>query len=107
MDARVIRRVAPTNIPGASSKIQTSGRFGIRHALREDILFSIDGTFFREDFKKLAREDDNYRIRVGAEYLFNKFVSVGLGYRFRIRNSNVPAEDFTRNVFTLAIELRR
>ena len=107
VDARVVRRVSPTITAGASSKIQTSGRIGISHALRTDILFSIEGTYFREEFKQLGRDDDNYRIRVGAEYLFNKFVSVGLGYRFRIRDSNVPVEDFTRNVFTLAIELRR
>ena len=107
VDARVVRRITPTNTAGASSKIQTSGRIGISHALRTDILFSIEGTYFREEFKQLGRDDDNYRIRVGAEYLFNKFVSVGLGYRFRIRDSSRSKEDFTRNVFTLAIQLRR
>ena len=105
--AEVVRRVAPTNIEGASSKIQTLGRVRLRHKLLPELFLSVDGAFFREDFRGIGREDDNYRIRASAEYLINRFVSIGAGYNFRIRNSNVPAEDFTRNVFTLAIELRR
>jgi hypothetical protein len=104
--AEIIRRVAPTNIAGASSKIQTLGQVRVRHELLPDLFLTVEGAYFREKFEELSREDDNYRIRAGAEYLINRFLSVGVGYNFRYRDSDDSARDFKRNVVRLAIELR-
>jgi hypothetical protein len=106
VEAEVVRRVSPTNLAGASSKIQSLGLVRVRHELVPDLFLTVDGAYFREDFEGLGREDDNYRIRASAQYLINRFVSIGVGYGFRVRDSNEPAEDCTRNVFTFAIELR-
>ena len=113
VNAEVVRRAAPTtlagpltNPAGASSKIQTMALVRVRHELVPDLFLTVDGAYFRENFKGLVREDDNYRVRASVDYLINRFVSIGVGYKFRLRDSNVPKEDFTRNIVTLAIELR-
>jgi hypothetical protein len=104
--AEIIRRVAPTNLAGASSKIQTLSQVRVRHELLPNLFLRVDGAYFRENFKELSREDDNFRVRAGAEYLINRFLSVGVGYDFRYRDSDDSRRDFKRNVVRLAIELR-
>jgi uncharacterized protein (PEP-CTERM system associated) len=106
LKAEIIRRVAPTNIAGASSKIQTLSQVRVRHELLPDLFLTVEGAYFRENFEELSRDDDNYRFRAGAEYLINRFLSVGIGYHFRNRDSDDSARDFKRNVVRLAIELR-
>ena len=62
--------------------------------------------YYREEFKQLGRIDDNFRIRVGAEYHINRVVSVATRYTYRVRDSNAPGRDFRSNIIKLTFEIR-
>ena len=104
LDLEVAHRLATTTRQGASSKTQTLVSLGASHELRRNVILNAQATYLREDFNDISRDDDNFRFRAGARYLINRFLSIDLGYRFRLRETNAPNRDFRQNVVTLSIE---
>ena len=106
LEAEVERSVEPTATNGASSKIRTEASLKVRHELFRSVVLRADATYRREKFKELGRTDDDYRFRVGAEYLINRFFSIGVRYRYWERDSNFSSREFRRNTITLRLDAR-
>ena len=69
-----------------------------------NVILRADFAYLREEFEGIRRTDDGFRIRAGAEYSINKFLSLTLGYRFRLRETNAVERDFRRNIVVLGLE---
>jgi uncharacterized protein (PEP-CTERM system associated) len=65
-----------------------------------------EAVYYREDFKQLGRDDDNIRVRAGAEYRINRFVSITARYTYRERDSSARNRDFRANIAMLTINLQ-
>jgi hypothetical protein len=50
-----------------------------------------------------AREDDNYNANVGIDYRIRDWLSVGIGYNYKRKDSNYPRNDYTDNQFLISI----
>jgi hypothetical protein len=104
LGAEMERSVVPTSVDSASSKVRTLVTVEGRHELFRNVVLRADATYFREDFEELGRDDDNYRVSVGARYLINRFFSIGARYSYRERDSNGSTRDFRRNIGMLTLE---
>ena len=106
LEAEVERSVRPTAVDGASSRIRTLASIEGRHELLRNVILRADATYYREKFQELGRTDHNYRVRIGAEYLINRFFSIGARYSYRERDSNFNTRDYRRNRIMLTLEVR-
>jgi hypothetical protein len=106
LEFEVTRRLAPTTLDGASSKVQTLAGINVRHELLRNLLITTEITYFREEFEKLGRTDDNFRIRASADYEINDFLSLLLTYRFRARDTDASDRNFYRNIVMLGLTTR-
>lgn len=96
----------PTDEAAASTNLQSTIGLRVDHELLRNLLIGGDIGYQRDDFIDANRTDN--RIELGADltYLINRHFSVGAGYSFTTRDSDVSGAEFTRNVFTLSVNAR-
>jgi len=49
------------------------------------------------------RKDDNYNAEIGIEYKIRDWLSAAAGYRYKIKDSNYPKNDYTDNQFLISV----
>lgn len=59
-----------------------------------------------DDYQSSAREDDIYKMTVGASYAINEWASAYANYSLAIDESNQEGSDYTNNIVTVGISLR-
>lgn len=79
-------------------------RIGIDYALREDISISSYASYTDSDFKGSNRNDDTISLGIGIDYEINRYFSVGAGYAFTQRDSNIAGNDWTENRYTIGLK---
>ncbi len=105
LKARLSRDETQTTRNGAATKVVTAGGLGVEHAILPNALAFADVGYRNTDFSGGdQREDDNYDIAVGGRYYFNSNFSLLAQYIFSTRDSNLPNEDFDRNVVWVGLE---
>lgn len=104
--ARALRQDIATGEPGASSKTQSTFALEIQHELQRNVLLGAEVRYINDDFRDLDRNDDRAILDLGAEYRINRYVSLAADYRYEQRWSDVPEEDFERNIVTLGLRTR-
>ena len=70
------------------------------YVFREKTTFSVGGSYARHDYNEPSnkeREDDNYKAKLGVDYLIQDWISVGAGYQYWEKDSNYSAEGFEDN----------
>ena len=75
----------------------------VDHELLRNLILSGGAGFGLDDFEDISREDKNVAAFVGADYLWNRYLTLGARYQFRYRNSNEAGDDFTRNLFMISL----
>lgn len=95
----VERRVDQTTDANASSELVWSGRLGVRHQLRRNVVLGAGVGYSNRLFEGRTsnREDDRYEARAQADYYINRNFSVGAQYRFARRISNLAGNGFSEN----------
>ncbi|MDF1735586.1 MAG: outer membrane beta-barrel protein [Minwuia sp.] len=96
---RVERRIDQTTDANSSSELVWSGRLGVRHQLRRNVVIGGGVGYSNRLFEGGAsnREDDRYEARAQADYYINRNFSVGAQYRFARRVSNLAGSGFSEN----------
>ncbi|WP_420348116.1 outer membrane beta-barrel protein [Pelagibius sp.] len=103
---RLARRDIATNTPGSSSKTQSTVAAEVQHELLRNVLVVAEARYVQDDFREVDRTDDRAIFGLGAEYLINRYVSIGADYRFVQRWSDSEDRDFTRNLVTLGLRTK-
>jgi len=93
------RRIDQTTDATASSELVWSGRLGLRHQLRRNVVIGGGVGYSNRLFEggTTNREDDRYEARAQADYYINRNFSVGAQYRFARRISNLAGNGFSEN----------
>jgi hypothetical protein len=96
---KVERRIDQTTDATASSALVWSGRLGVSHQLRRNVVLGGEVGYSNRLFEggTSNRDDDRYEARAKADYYINRNFSVGAQYRFARRISNVAGNGFSEN----------
>ncbi|MBM4272740.1 MAG: hypothetical protein FJ139_11390 [Deltaproteobacteria bacterium] len=82
---------------------------GVGIELRQIILtkftFIVGANYSKNDFNTNNREDDNYNANVGVDYKIQDWLTVGIGYNYKEKDSNIDINDFKDNQFIGSIKL--
>ncbi|HVB81184.1 MAG TPA: outer membrane beta-barrel protein [Candidatus Binataceae bacterium] len=99
----VSRTVQETDVVGASSYLETTGKLAVEHELLPNVLLTASGTYFVDSFKGLNRSDNNYNAYAGVKYLMNRTLSVGFEANYWHRDSNTPGVNYDREIIGLRL----
>lgn len=91
--------------PDTSSSGYTSTGVGVTvdHELLRNLILSAGGGFRYDDFEGIDRIDKFYSGTVGADYLMNRYLTLGARYRYERRDSDLSNNDYSRNLVTLSL----
>jgi hypothetical protein len=74
---------------------------GVDHELLRNLILSAGAGFRYDDFDGISRTDKYFQGRVGADYLLNRYLTLGARYRYLKRDSDVSGDDFDSNIISL------
>jgi len=103
------REIRESTTRDAITGANASGRFfttigvSVDHELMRNVLLNANVSASQDDFEGINRTDEVYRAGVGATYLVNRYASIAGTYRYRMRNSDVAASEFSENQFLLRV----
>jgi hypothetical protein len=103
IDGSITRSVEETTINNASGFFVTSARVGIDHEVMRNFLVGADASFSRNDYEGTSREDDDVRVNLYGNYMFNRNFHLRAGYDFTDHDSNVAGSDYQKNVVNLQL----
>jgi hypothetical protein len=95
--------IEETTTSGASGYYAQSVGVRIDHELLRNVLLNGRVSYENDDYEGVSQTDDTVRAGLGVDYLLNRNFSLGLGYDYTDRSSNVTGEDFTRNKVSLTL----
>lgn len=99
IENQVIETIS-TNTSGYTS---SAVDLGVDHELLRNLILSAGAGFRYDDFEGSSRTDKYFLGRVGADYLWNRYLSLGARYRFLRRDSDASGADYTSNVVSLLL----
>lgn len=73
------------------------------HELRRNLLIGAVGEYTYDDYKGVNVSDKYYIVGPSITYLWNRNLSAEIGYRHRIKDSNISQREYTENRFTLTL----
>jgi len=100
------REVEETTVNGASAILATAASLRVDHELLRNVMLHAGASYREHDFVGIGREDDLLAWNLGAWYLMNRTVSLGLDYDGLERESSQANADFTRNRVLLRLRLQ-
>jgi hypothetical protein len=95
--------VEETTTAGASGFLSQSGGVRIDHELLRNLLINAQLSYSNAKYETISRTDDTLRAGLGLDYLINRNFSLGLGYDYTDKNSDVAGEDYKRNEIGLTL----
>lgn len=75
----------------------------VDHELLRNLLIGGEFSYNRNDFQDTGRVDNRYDFGANINYLINRYLSVGGGYRFSTRDSDDNDREFDRNLVTVRL----
>lgn len=95
-----------TNVGGGAIVSSVYGR--VDHELLRNVVLSGDVAYRDYDYQSFDREDKRIEAGVGVDYLMNRTLRFGLGYRYDDRSSEGAAagDDFTANRLIFRVTAR-
>ena len=88
---------------GSSGYTSSSIGLTVDHELLRNLILTGGGGFRYDDFEGISRTDKFFTTSVGADYLWNRYFSLGARYQFSHRDSDVSGADYTNNVVSLLL----
>ncbi len=67
------------------------------YELRRNILLSLKAAYERDDYLDSPRKDDVYSFAIESRYKANRNFTLGVGYQYFWRDSDVPTQSFTKH----------
>jgi hypothetical protein len=104
----ITRQITDSVQSNISGYVESAYRVSVEHELLRNILLGAAVEYRSYDFKGIStnRSDDLYSGEVGARYLLNRIVVLGLDYGYYTRASNAFAQDYTQNTAIATVGLK-
>lgn len=100
------RDIDETTVANASGTTELFGRVELDHAFRRNVVFNLFAAAATEEFEGADREDDNFRIGVGAEWLITRHFAAEASYAFESETSTDETAGYDVNTFFLGLSAR-
>jgi hypothetical protein len=97
------RIVGQTTVEPASAMISSAANFSVEHELLPNVLLTAGAGLDQDQFSGISRTDNNLTGAIGAQYLLNRVLSLGLDGTFYHRDSNVPGVGYDREIIELKL----
>ena len=82
---------------------RTTFQIGVDHELLRNVVLSALAQYEIDDYQNTNQEDDFYLLQAGATYNINRNFYLRGTYSYSTRDSNLPGEDYDRNLFLLRV----
>jgi hypothetical protein len=96
-------QVIESTSANSSGYSSTAFDLGVDHELLRNVILSAGAGFRYDDFEGITRTDKYFLGRIGADYLWNRYLSLGARYRYLNRDSDVSGSDFSSNIISLLL----
>lgn len=88
----------------ASGYVRTEGSLVFEHALRRNVIVDANMGFRDDKYKGNGRSDDTLLLGLNVIYKLFRGATLGVGYNYVERDSNIAGADYTNNRFMLTGE---
>jgi hypothetical protein len=79
----------------------------LKQVILSEVSLLVGAVYSKHDYKNAVdypgREDDDYKVRLGFEYLINEWLMAGADYTYRERDSNYGEYDYKDNKFRITL----
>lgn len=82
-----------------SPRDRTTFQVGVDHELLRNVVLSALAEYQMDDYQNTSQEEDFYLLQAGATYNLNRNFYLRGTYSYSTRDSNLPGEDYDRNLF--------
>jgi hypothetical protein len=82
---------------------RTTFQLGVNHELLRNLVLSGLAEYQMDDYQNTSQQEDFYLIQAGATYNINRNLYLRGTYSYSTRDSNIPGNDYERNLFLLRI----
>ena len=82
---------------------RTTFQIGVDHELLRNVVLSALAQYQMDDYQNTNQQDDFYLLQAGATYNINRNFYLRGTYSYSTRDSNLPGEDYDRNLFLLRV----
>jgi hypothetical protein len=86
-----------------SPRDRTTFQVGVDHELLRNVVLSALAQYQMDDYQNTPQEEDFYLLQAGATYNINRNFYLRGTYSYSTRDSNLPGEDYDRNLFLLRL----
>ncbi len=100
------RLVRETTVVGASAAFASIFTLSADYELLDNLLLNAGVEYEIEDFKGIDRSDDLLTLEFGGRYMLGSLLSLGAGWTYEDRGSDVPGNGYTANTLRLSATLR-
>lgn len=100
---RLINEVNESTETGSSGFVSSGISVQVDHELQRNILIGGLVGYTENDYRGIERTEDIWNATANLDYLLNRNLRVGLGYRYTTRDSTASNQDYTRNIVTLSL----
>ena len=100
------RQLTETIQDNSSGYVSSSAGVTVDHELLRNLILSAFFGYRNDDYDGTARNDDNFRAGIGANYAMNRHFILNARYAYRTRNSNTADEDYTQNTISGGLTAR-
>ncbi|MEQ1529934.1 MAG: outer membrane beta-barrel protein, partial [Methylococcales bacterium] len=100
------RSINPSVLGNVSGVMSTDFKVNVDHELLRNLLLNSSFGVNDAEYVGSTREDTYYTFSIGANYLMNRIVNIGLHYDLTARNSNEAVNDFTSNTVFLDTKIQ-
>jgi hypothetical protein len=82
---------------------RTTFKVGVDHELLRNLVLSALAEYQMDDYQNTNQQEDFYLVQAGATYNINRNFYLRGTYSYSTRDSNLPGEDYDRNLFLLRV----
>jgi len=86
-----------------SPRDRTTFQLGVNHELLRNVVLSALAEYQMDDYQNTSQQEDFYLLQAGATYNLNRNFYLRGTYSYSTRDSNLPGEDYDRNLFLLRL----
>ena len=90
-----------SNVPNPRDR--TTFKVGVDHELLRNVVLSALAEYQMDDYQNSNQQDDFYLVQAGATYNINRNFYLRGTYSYSTRDSNLPGNDYDRNLFLLRV----
>jgi hypothetical protein len=77
----------------------------LQQTILRKLVFNLGGMYSINEYNTNGRQDTNYSANTGLDYKIQDWVTVGVGYNYKKKDSNFKVNEYTDNQFIVSLKL--